>query len=272
MGLDGGLGEMQCGGDLGVRQAAGRPRRALRARVRQPAHALVVVRARAVGELVGEGLQQAAGDPRGDHRVARGDAADRLRAVPRVGSSSEGSRMLRRAVAAKAYSSRSKVVRMSTRVCGSSWTIRRVASMPSVPGMRTSIRTTSGRSCAGQSHGLGAVRRLADRVHVGLGVQDHAERHAQQRLVVGEQDADRHAAPSSGGSRSRRAKTRQPPPDRGPAVERRHRRRPRGHACRRFRVRTVEPDGCVVGPSSVTSTVTARAAQVTRTSARVPRG
>jgi hypothetical protein len=48
--------------------------------------------------------------------------------------------------AAKTYSSRSKVVRISTRtaeVCGSA-VICRVASMPSVPGIRMSIRTMSG--------------------------------------------------------------------------------------------------------------------------------
>lgn len=47
---------------------------------------------------------------------------------------------------AKAYSSRSKVVRMSTRERGQSLTMRRVASIPSRPGMRTSISTTSGRT------------------------------------------------------------------------------------------------------------------------------
>ena len=43
------------------------------------------------------------------------------------------------------YSSRSKVVRMSTCAPGSAATIRRVASIPSMPGIRTSMSTTSGR-------------------------------------------------------------------------------------------------------------------------------
>jgi hypothetical protein len=43
-----------------------------------------------------------------------------------------------------AYASRSKVVKMITRHCGSSATSRRVASTPSSWGIRTSISTTSG--------------------------------------------------------------------------------------------------------------------------------
>ena len=48
--------------------------------------------------------------------------------------------------ASKTYSSRSKVVRMSTRgvFALSLEVIRRVASIPSIPDMRTSITTTSG--------------------------------------------------------------------------------------------------------------------------------
>src|SRR5664280_2077362 len=48
---------------------------------------------------------------------------------------------------AMTYSSKSKVVRMSTRVAGDAALIRRVASTPSSSGMRTSISTTSGWSC-----------------------------------------------------------------------------------------------------------------------------
>jgi hypothetical protein len=47
--------------------------------------------------------------------------------------------------ASKTYSSRSKVVRMSTLGARSSAASCLVASMPSVPGIRTSISTTSGR-------------------------------------------------------------------------------------------------------------------------------
>ena len=72
------------------------------------------------------------------------------------------------------------------------------------------MRTTSGRSSAGALDRLAAVRRLADDLDVGLGLEDHAEAGADQRLVVGDQDADGHArlTPAAGrarGSRARRA-------------------------------------------------------------------
>ena len=63
--------------------------------------------------------------------------------------------------------------------------ICRVASIPSIRGIRTSIRTTSA-GCAQQLHGLRAVGGLADDLHVGLGVEHHAEPGAHQFLVVDE--------------------------------------------------------------------------------------
>ena len=86
--------------------------------------------------------------------------------------------------APKAYSSRSKVVRTRTLGSGPAAVIRWVASMPSVPGIRTSISTTSGRVPAGEIDGLLAVARLRHHGQVVLGLQDHAEAAAQQRLVV----------------------------------------------------------------------------------------
>ena len=65
--------------------------------------------------------------------------------------------------------------------------MRRVASMPSTPGIRTSISTTSGCSALHERDGLGAVARLADHLHVLLGLEDHAEAAADERLVVGDQ-------------------------------------------------------------------------------------
>ena len=66
------------------------------------------------------------------------------------------------------YSSRSNVVRISTRVAAvaSSPVMRRVASSPSISGMRMSISTTSGRSARDEVDGFGAVRRLADDLDV----------------------------------------------------------------------------------------------------------
>ncbi len=52
--------------------------------------------------------------------------------------------------AAKTYSSRSKVVKMSARTSVLA-VIRRVASMPSITGIRTSIKMTSGLACRAAS-------------------------------------------------------------------------------------------------------------------------
>ena len=66
--------------------------------------------------------------------------------------------------------------------------MRRVASMPSIVGMRTSITTTSGRSRSNRADRVGAVDRLADDLEVVLGVEDHPEPAAHQGLVVGDHD------------------------------------------------------------------------------------
>ena len=107
------------------------------------------------------------------------------------------------------------------------------------------------------SHGL------ADHVEVGLGVEDHAEAGADQGLVVGDEDADAHAASLSFGIVAR---TRKPPPYRRAGLEvaatqrdalaharagpaRRGPRRRRGAAARPFvGVRDVEFES-VVGPA-----------------------
>ena len=66
--------------------------------------------------------------------------------------------------------------------------MRRVASSPSSCGIWTSISTTSGCSRSRDRDGLVAVARLADDVEVVLGLEDHPEAGADQRLVVGEDD------------------------------------------------------------------------------------
>ena len=73
----------------------------------------------------------------------------------------------------------------------SSAEMRRVASRPSTPGIRMSIRTTSARSAAGQVDRLLAVGGLADDLQVPGGVDEDPEPGADQGLVVGEQDPDR---------------------------------------------------------------------------------
>ena len=70
---------------------------------------------------------------------------------------------------------------------------RRVASSPSTFGMRTSIRITSGSSSAARLERLGAVGGLADDLDVLLGLEDHPEPRADERLVVDDEHADHRA-------------------------------------------------------------------------------
>ena len=72
--------------------------------------------------------------------------------------------------------------------------ICRVASTPSIRGIRMSISTTSGCSARTWSMRLQAVPGLADDREVLLGLQDHPETGTQQRLVVDQQDADGHGS------------------------------------------------------------------------------
>ena len=87
------------------------------------------------------------------------------------------------------------MVRISTRVpaVAGSAQIRRVASIPSISGIRTSISTTSGRCCSASATASHAVAGLADGGAVRAEVDQHPEAAAQQRLVVGDQHPD-HAA------------------------------------------------------------------------------
>ena len=70
---------------------------------------------------------------------------------------------------------------------------------------------------AGLGEGHLAVTGLTDDLDVGLGLQDEPEPGAQQRLVVHQQDADRHVRGPAVGSVAVTAK---PPPRRGPALSR----------------------------------------------------
>ena len=79
---------------------------------------------------------------------------------------------------------------MSTRGRSPAWQIRRVASIPSRRGIRTSITTTSAVTARSKPSAAGAVAGLADHRHVRLRVEHHAEAGPHQLLVVDEQDAD----------------------------------------------------------------------------------
>ena len=84
------------------------------------------------------------------------------------------------------------MVRITTRVevRRSSPVIRRVASTPSISGMRMSIRITSGSSRYRQFHGGPAVGGLADDLDVVGGAQQHGEATPHERLVVGDRHPD----------------------------------------------------------------------------------
>ena len=95
--------------------------------------------------------------------------------------------------APKTYSSRSNVVRISTRGSGPAAVIRRVASIPSSTGMRMSMQHHVGRGPAGHRDRFRAVGGLAEHGQVGLGVDEHAEPGPDDGLVVGDYHADGHA-------------------------------------------------------------------------------
>ena len=98
----------------------------------------------------------------------------------------------------------------------------RVASTPSMPGIRTSISTTSGCSRGHELERLASVGGLADHLEVGLGVEDEPEAHAQQLLVVDEDDRGAaHAGAACAGTAAdvSRVRTRQPPPSARPGLD-----------------------------------------------------
>ena len=95
---------------------------------------------------------------------------------------------------------------MSTRP-RSSATRARVASMPSMTGICTSISTTSGRSARACSSAVGAGGGLADHLEVGLDGEHHPEAGAHEVLVVDDEHAQRRvgaqARSASSGTRTR---------------------------------------------------------------------
>ena len=69
-------------------------------------------------------------------------------------------------------------------------TTSRVASIPSIPGIWTSMSTTSAGPLGEHGQRLAPVRRLADDLDVVLDGEDHGEARADEGVVVDEQDAD----------------------------------------------------------------------------------
>ena len=135
--------------------------------------------------------------------------------------------------------------------------------------MRMSMSTTSGR-WPDDGDRLVAVGRLAHDLDVVLGVEQDPEPGADQGLVVGEDDAD-HARPRAAaridgtGATGSQARTRKPPPGRGPAssvARRRQRARSRMPAMPWPGVPGVDRRRRRPRPSSTTSTSTAVAGAV----------
>ena len=96
--------------------------------------------------------------------------------------------------ASKTYSSRSKVVRISTR--GGLAAARDDAPRRLEPVHRRHPDVHQHDVGPAATHGLDrlrAVRRLGDDAQVGLGLEDHPEAGAHERLVVGDEDVDAHA-------------------------------------------------------------------------------
>ena len=93
------------------------------------------------------------------------------------------------------YSSRSNVVRMTTRVAlsDSSPVIRRVASNPSMTGIRTSISITSGRSLAASATASAPLAAWPTTAMSGSPFSSMLNPLAHQGLVVGHHDSDRHS-------------------------------------------------------------------------------
>ena len=120
--------------------------------------------------------------------------------------------------ASSRYSSRSNVLRSRTRIGGpSSATIRRVASIPSMSGIRTSISTTSGCRRARLGDGGDAVARLADDLDGRLHLEPHPDALAHELEVVDDQDADAHDTPAAGARTAGARRPRSRRPARGPA-------------------------------------------------------
>ena len=110
-----------------------------------------------------------------------------------------------------------EVVSIRTRVRASpSLVIFRVASMPSRPGMRTSISTTSGRSRPADADRLLPSAARMRRPSCRAAWRGARRTLAHDLLVVGDDDADAHAGSPVGSS----ARTAKPPPSRRAGLER----------------------------------------------------
>ena len=68
--------------------------------------------------------------------------------------------------------------------------MRRVVSMPLMPGMRTSISTTSGTSSCARSSAVAAVGRLADDLHALVELEHQHQPASEHGVVIADEHAD----------------------------------------------------------------------------------
>ena len=169
-------------------------------------------------------------------RVTRGETTASPRATVRMAptSSAGGTSLSRKPLAParsalKAYSSRSNVVRMSTRVSIPAADDDGPRRLDAVEHRHAHVHQDDvGRVELDEPRRRRPVGGLAHDLDAGLGLEDHAEALAQQRLVVGQDDADTHARTGALQSRSVAAPSSRPRPRPG-AQRAAEGRRPLGH-------------------------------------------
>ncbi len=92
----------------------------------------------------------------------------------------------------KTVASSSNIVRTSTAVSGTLARIRRVASIPSTPGIRTSMRTTSGRNSCTSRIAASPSAGVAHHLEPLDGREQGAQAAADDRMVIGDHQANGH--------------------------------------------------------------------------------
>ena len=216
-------------GDLRVRQPAGGEHEDLALPLRQPRR--------------GERASSGAGVPRcANVAITRPVTAGASSALPAATvrtaatSSSAGACLSRKPLAparraSNRYSSRSNVVTMTTRASGVAATIRRVASSPSIPGIWTSISTTSG--VRQRTSSTAAAPSAASPTTSMSGSASRISRSPERTIAWSSARTTRitRSLPSSPALTGSRASTRKPPSSVGPASTRpAEHRRPLAHA------------------------------------------
>ena len=206
------IGDVQGGGDLGVRHAEAHQPEHLAFTVGDPGERTGLG---AWAGLAGELRDQAAGDAGRDDGVAGRDDADcRQEVVQRHVLDQEPARPgPQRAVDVVIVVERGEHEHVSAQVAGGD----HLGCLDAVHARHPDVHHDHvGVGVPGELDRFGSGSGLASHVDVGCLLDQHAQARADQRLVVGQDDLDRHRAGVGAGSGSRAA-TRKPPSGRGPA-------------------------------------------------------